>query len=244
MIIFNDDLKIFFSTQINDEQYFAGFSTKALGDGRDARKILRFLDYSKIHYKKLVVLDQIHSVNIHFFDRQKIDSIEKIVDTDGVITNQSNVVLSVRTADCAPLIFTDKKRGLIGISHQGWRGSLKKMAAKMIDILVQKGGNKEDIIVAIGPEIGPCCYDIDEDRYVEFLEVFDGYSDKIFHFEKGRRHLNLALLNYLQLLDAGVKKEHIDFFPFCTSCDAKRFFSFRRDQKNHSGQMFNFITMR
>lgn len=241
MITFNSDLQIFSSNKINDKQYFSGFSTKALGDGRDVRTILRFLDSNKIHYKKLVVLDQIHSVNIHFFDSQKTYMVEKIIDTDGILTDQQGVVLVVRTADCLPLIFTDKKRGLIGISHQGWRGSLKKMVAKMVETFVAHGAKKDDIRVAFGPAIGVCCYDIADDRYYEFMEEFSQYEAKIFHFEQGRRHLNFSLLNYLQLRDTGIEKAQIDFFPFCTKCDNKHFFSFRRDKKETFGNMFSFI---
>lgn len=241
MILFNPDLKIFYSTKINDNQYLAGFSTRAPGDARDSRVIFRLLDQNKIAYKKLAVPDQIHSVNIQFFDAGEGPILAKIADTDGVVTDAYDTVLSVRTADCLPLIFADKKLGVIGISHQGWRGSLKKMALKMVDVFVQKGSRRQDIVVAFGPAIGACCYDVNDDRYYQFLEIFDGYSDKIFHLEKGKKHLNLPLLNYLQLLDDGIKKEQIDFFPFCTKCDKERFFSFRRDQKKNQGHMFNFV---
>lgn len=245
MIKFDNDLKIFYSTKINDSFIFSGFGTRALGDGRKTGEIIDFFQKNKINFQKLVVLGQIHSVNIFFYNNLKDErKIIKIDDYDGIITNQRGVVLTVRTADCLPIIFADKKKGLIGISHQGWRGSLKKMVLRMIDNFLEQGAKKQNIIVAIGPGINQCCYNIDDDRCFQFFEEFDGYSQKVFSIKKGRKYLNLALLNFLLLLDKGIKKENIDFFPFCTACDRKNFFSYRRERKKGlSGEMFSFIIM-
>ena len=79
---------------------------------------------------------------------------------------------------------------------------------------------------------------------INVLDELEKYSDKIFKVIKGKRHLNLLLLNYLLLVDNGVKKENIDYFPFCTYCDNSRFFSFRHGKINHRvdlEEMFSFI---
>jgi len=241
MIKYNNDLKILYSSLINDDVYFSAFGTKGLGDGRKINTIFNFFQKNKFSFKKIVVLEQIHSTNINFFNSKTNSILETISDTDGVITKDKETVLIVRNADCLPLIFVEKKRGIIGISHQGWRGSIKRMAQKMIDKIIEFGAKKEKIMVVFGPAIGACCYSIDEDRYYQFKEEFNGYSDKIFSYRKGKIFLNLSLLNYLQLREKGVEKENIDFFPFCTRCDQKRFFSFRRDRKKDYGEMFNFI---
>lgn len=243
MITFDLGLSIFYSTHINNDRFFSGFSTKISGDARDIHAIMRFLDFNKIMYKRLIVLGQIHSVNIHFYDKKNGMMIQKVEDVDGIITDQKNVALAVRNADCLPIIFVDLHRGLIGISHQGWRGSLKKMAVKMIDAFTAHGSKKEHIYLALGPAIGACCYDITDDQYYQFMEEFNEYEERIFHFEGGKRHLNLSLLNYLQLCDADIAKSHIDFFPFCTKCDSKHFYSFRRgrDKKESFGNMFSFV---
>lgn len=242
MIIYDDNLKIFSSSLINDESFFAGFGTKALGDGRKLESILNFFSSNSLTYKKLVIPEQIHSVNIEVFKSKTKENLEKISETDGVITKESGVVLTVVTADCSPIIFVDKKTSIVGISHQGWRGSIKRMVQKMVDRMIKIDASIKSIKVTIGPSIGECCYNIDEDRYYEFKEEFDGYSDKIFHLRGGKRHLNLSLLNYLLLLEKGIKKENIDYFPFCTKCDKNRFFSFRRDKKGEQyGEMFSFI---
>jgi len=241
MIKYDSNLKIFYSSLINDDLYFSGFSTKTLGDGRKINVIFNFFEKNDISFKKIVILEQIHSTNIVFFKSRSGGVLEKIPDTDGIITKEEKLILIVRNADCLPLIFIDKEIGLIGVSHQGWRGSIKRMAQKMIDNMVEQGGNKEKIIVAFGPAIGSCCYEIDEERYYHFKQEFDGYSNKIFSYRQGKIFLNLSLLNYLLLLDKGVDKKNIDFFPFCTKCDKRRFFSFRRDNKKNYGEMFNFV---
>ena len=242
MIKYDDNLKIFSSSLINDNSFFSGFGTKLVGDGRKLENILNFFSSNNLTYKKLVIPEQIHSVNIEVFELKIKENLEKISETDGVITKEPGVVLTVVTADCSPIIFSDKKNSIIGISHQGWRGSVKRMVQKMVKKMIEVGGNSESIKVAIGPSIGECCYNINEERYYEFREEFDGYSDKIFHLRGGKRHLNLALLNYLLLLEKGIKKENIDYFPFCTKCDKNRFFSFRRDKKGKQyGEMFSLI---
>ena len=243
MITYDSNLKIFTSSLISDNRFFAGFGTKENGDARHLENILNFFNYNNINYKKIIIPEQIHSTNILIFKSQDNEKINKIEETDGLITEDSGVVLTVITGDCCPLIFTDKISGIIGIAHLGWRGSMRRMVQKMIDKMVSAGAKTDFIRVALGPSIGECCYDIEDDRYYEFVEEFDGFSEKIFHRRQGKLHLNLTLLNYLLLLEKGVKKENIDHFPFCTHCDKKRFFSFRRDKKQNYGEMFSFIMM-
>jgi len=241
MVKYDDDLKIFYSPLINDEFYFSGFSTKILGDGRKIDVISNFFQKSNFFFKKIVVLEQIHSANINFFISKTDSLFEKITNADGVITKDKETVLVIRSADCLSLIFVEKEEGIIGISHQGWRGTIKRMAQKMVDKMIEIGAKKQKIFVVFGPAIGICCYNIDEDRYFQFREEFSGYSDKIFSYRGGQIFLNLSLLNYLQLKDKGLEEKNIDFFQSCTQCDEKRFFSFRRQKKHDYGQMFNFI---
>jgi len=243
MITYDSNLKILSSSLISDDRFFAGFGSKEIGDARHLENVLNFFNYNNIFYKKIIIPEQIHSTNISFFTSQDNEKINKIEETDGLITKDSGVILTVITGDCCPLIFVDKKLGIIGIAHLGWRGSMKRMAQKMIDQMVSAGADVNFIKVALGPSIGECCYDVDDDRYYEFVEEFDGYSEKIFHRRHGKLHLNLTLLNYLLLLEKGIKKENIDYFPFCTKCDKNRFFSFRRDKKQDYGEMLSFIMM-
>lgn len=241
MIIYDSNLKIFYSTLINDDKYFGGFGTKTLGDGRNVDTIINFAQTNIPDFKTVVIPEQIHSVNVTNFSANLIDNVERVSETDGLITKDLNSVLTVITADCTPIMFVEKKHEIIGISHQGWRGSVKRMAQKMVNKIIEAGGKKENIFVSIGPSIGECCYYIEDDRYYEFLDEFDGYAKKIFHRHQGKLHLNLSLLNYLQIKEIGIPEKNIDHFPFCTHCDKKRFFSFRRDKKEDYGEMMSFI---
>lgn len=241
MIIYNSEFKIYSSSLINDDGYFSGFGTRQLGDARKTEIVARFFHANGISYKTIVLMQQIHSVNVSQYKSQQNDQFQLIEDTDGVFTSEFNTVLITRTADCVPIQFCDKKNGIIGISHQGWRGSLKKMVHKMIQQMMLHGAQLQNIKVALGPSIGSCCYEISNDTYYEFLYEFNGYSQRIFTMRQGKWHINLILLNYLLLTEMGIPKKHIDFFPFCTRCDSSRFFSFRRDKKQDFGEMMSFI---
>jgi len=241
MIIFDNNSNTFYSTLINDQTYLSGFGNKKAGSSNRITEVIGYFDSIHLEYKKIVDLEQIHSANATEFISINNDKIIKINDTDGVVTNEADTVLYVKTADCVPMLFSEKKLGIVGASHQGWRGSLKRLPQKMISKMASMGADINSICVAIGPAINSCCYDIDDDRYYAFLEEFDGYSEKIFSFRKGKRHMSLSHLNYLLLLESGIKKSNIDYFPFCTYCDKDNFYSYRRDNKKSYGEMLSFI---
>jgi hypothetical protein len=241
MITYDVGLKIFSSSLINSQGYFSGFATRQAGDGRKTNTVLNFLKGSDIKYQKIVVPEQIHSANISLFMNQDRETFKKIEETDGVITRDKEVVLTCITADCCPIIFKDEAAGIIGICHVGWRGSFKRMPQIMVSKMEEIGAELKNIKVAIGPSIGECCYDIADDRYWQFLEEYEPYADQIFQHRGGKWYMNLPLLNYLLLREAGIEKETIDHFPFCTKCDKERFFSYRRDKKEDYGEMFSFV---
>lgn len=243
MIIYDKFQEYFYSSLINDKQYFSAFGTRKWGDGKNQDTLTNFLSKQQIPVDKIVSLEQVHSANIREVFSFPKTLWEKIPECDGVITRSAHVVLTVITADCIPIVFVDKKNGLLGISHQGWRGSIKKMAVKIAKYMISQGAGINNLRISIGPSIGDCCYTVEEDRYYEFMEEFDNHSHQIFFTRGGKIHLNLALLNYLLLLECGIPKEHIDFFPFCTCCDTNRFFSFRRDKPKHTNFERTFNTI-
>ncbi len=241
MIIFDKDKQCFTSTLINDEVFFSVFSTKEQKDGRNFHNIFEYLQHKNISYDALVVPKQIHLTAIATVAKPLKGKLAAFDETDGVVAKENGLVLSVISADCVPILYADKIAGVIGASHQGWRGSMNRLPQKMVEKMIRLGAQKARIIVAMGPAIGGCCYDIDEDRYFQFRDAFDDYTGKIFHHHDGKWFLNLSQLNYLLLTEAGIKSENIDFFPFCTRCDKKRFFSFRRDSREDYGEMFSLI---
>ena len=190
---------------------------------------------NRLNFKSAVYLDQTHSGNINIL--KSLGSNRKVLsDTDGVITSLRKIVLTVRSADCVPILMFNPQKTIIGASHQGWKGVLLRLPQKMVEETLKNGGKIEDLKIAIGPSIGYCCYDVSEERMNLFKNAFPNYP-----FESNR--LNLPHLSYVQLIEMGLKKENIFFFPFCTKCDKKRFFSFRRDSKTNYGEMVSFIML-
>jgi polyphenol oxidase len=146
---------------------------------------------------------------------------------DALVTDQPGVRISIRTADCVPLLFADPVRRVVAATHAGWRGTAAGISRRTIERMVESYGCvATDIRVAIGPAIGPCCYEVSEDVAVQF----PGYSAGC-----GKIMLDLIAANAQQLRAAGAVE--IDAPRLCTRCDPQqRFHSFRRDAEL-SGRM-------
>jgi len=186
---------------------------------------------------------------------------------DGLITNVRGVLLSVRVADCYPVLLADVKRKAIGIFHAGWRGTTQRIVEKGVgDMRRYFGSRPQDILAVVGPGIGSCCYEIGEEVENEFdsqfayskdlfSDVFDSWSlhtryPLLFlnqrapgHGEPAlSRHLDLAEANRRQLLDAGIPAENIEVMGLCTACQTDRFFSYRKEHV--TGRMMAVIGIR
>lgn len=243
MFIFDPHNHTFYSTFINDDAYFSGFGTKLMGNMTNANSVAEYFKSIDCSYNLLGVPVQKHTTNIEADIKAEANEEKQLIifeNRDGLTTKQSNIALVAWTADCVPVIFADKKNGVVGISHQGWKGTVNRMAAKMVQSLIASGAEKEHLQVAIGPSIGACCYDVKEDRVDLFKRSLPEFVDDIFQRRDEKMYLNLLYTNYLLLQSEGIPKEHIDFLPFCTKCDNDRFFSYRREADSH-GNMISFI---
>ncbi|MGQ9678886.1 MAG: peptidoglycan editing factor PgeF, partial [bacterium] len=170
-----------------------------------------------------VAAEQTHSANVAVVNEKN----QTFKATDGLMTNKPGICLLVLVADCVPLIFFDPKKRVIGVAHAGWRGTAAKIAEKMVHTLHQEfKTNPEDILVGIGPAIGPCCYEVGADT-LEHLRRSLGERKNLFICRDRRWFFDLKKANKSQLLDAGIRKENIEQSEICTSCHATRFFSFR-----------------
>jgi YfiH family protein len=160
---------------------------------------------------------------------------------DALVTNRPGIVLSVITADCAPLLFFDPEIRVIGAAHAGWRGSVKEIASRVVAALAKEyGASPGRLRVAIGPRIGPCCYEVGKEVLNRLRpDRFDGTVSRP---ARDRGYLDLAALNRLQLMEAGVPPEAIRIAPLCTACRSDRFFSYRRD-RGRSGNMISGIML-
>lgn len=148
-------------------------------------------------------------------------------EADALVTAAPGVAVSIRTADCIPILLADRRTGAIAAVHAGWRGTAARIAAETLARLrAEFGTHPEDILAAIGPGIGPCCYQVGADVARQFGE-------------SGPARLNLAEHNRRQLTAAGVPDAHIELVSPCTFCD-DRFFSYRREGER-AGRMISFI---
>ena len=141
-------------------------------------------------------------------------------EADAIITRRANARLAVRTADCVPLLIADERNRAVAAVHAGWRGTVAGVAARAIAALYQQFGSRpEDLIVAIGPGIGVCCYEVGEEVAVQFPEA---QSDGI--------RVDLEAANRRQVLAAGVPSSHVSAMSACTYCLEAEYHSWRRDR--------------
>ena len=186
-----------------------------------------------VSLENFVFTDQTHTTNV--LQVTEKDAGKGILrerdyqDVDGLITNVKGLVLSTFFADCVPLYFVDPVHEAIGMSHSGWRGTVRRMGKATIEAMEQAFGTKpSDLICAIGPSICQDCYEVSEDVAEEFKSAFPGYEREIL-LEKGngKYQLDLWKANEIVLEDAGVEKEHIAVTNLCTCCNPKLLFSHR-----------------
>jgi YfiH family protein len=147
---------------------------------------------------------------------------------DALLTSRPGLRLSVRSADCYPILLADTKRHAVAVVHAGWRGTADRVVVETIaKMRAQFGTSPTDLLVAIGPGIGVCCYEVG-------AEVA-----RLFGLE-GAGRVDLAAANRRQLIEAGVQEPHIDVLGGCTFCNAARFYSFRRENER-AGRMISYI---
>lgn len=153
-------------------------------------------------------------------------------DGDALVTNQPQLLLIIRTADCVPVLLVDEKVGVIGAMHVGWRGAVGDIVPKAIQVCVEQfGSDVAHMHVAIGPSIGPCCYEVDE-QVIEPLQA--GYPDwlGVLQEVKGSKgKLDLKKLIWHQILASGIPEHQVERMEYCTSCRDDLFFSYRREGK-------------
>lgn len=148
-------------------------------------------------------------------------------DADGLITNESGVTLVTYFADCVPLFFVDIKKKVIALSHAGWRGTVNLIAAKTLQKFQKEySSNLNDIICAIGPSIGKCCYEVDEDVKNKFIEL--KLEAPLFAENASHKFmLDLWLANEAILLQSGIPAHNIIRANMCTACNSDLLFSHR-----------------
>jgi hypothetical protein len=176
-----------------------------------------------ISQDEMASLKQIHSATV-----LEARSSGILGEGDALITGQPGLPVSIRTADCYPVLLVDTRHRAVAAIHAGWRGTAAGIVPKTLAAMGQKfGTTPDDILAAVGPGIGSCCYEVGAEVAEKFGKPEAGCID-------------LAEANRAQLTTAGVECRSIDILGGCTRCDSTQFHSFRRD-KTQAGRMISYI---
>lgn len=145
-----------------------------------------------------------------------------------ILTNYEQAVF-LNFADCTPLVAYDKKQNIAAVIHAGWKGTVGKIGAKTIMKMHDDfGTNIDDVVVAIGPAISVCCYEVKEDVFnMSMVSVKDNQG--LYEIRNGKIYVNLKEINKRQLQEIGISESNIDVCPYCTSCDNNLFYSYRKE---------------
>ena len=186
-----------------------------------------------VNSENIVLSQQTHTNNIRIVtseDRGKGLWCERdYSDIDGLVTNESGIVLVTQYADCTPLAFFDPVKRVVATSHAGWRGTVAEIAAKTVETMAEKfGSDPGNILAGIGPNIGICCYEVDdpvinEIKKLSYLDFDSCYSDK----GNGKYMLDLREVNRQIMIKSGILAENIDVADLCTCCNSDIFHSHR-----------------
>lgn len=194
---------------------------------------------------QLIMAQQVHHAQTEWVGPQDagrgaLDASSAIGGADGLVTDSETVVLGMGFADCVPIFFADVTGTAIGIVHAGWRGTVSGVQLGALESFRQHGWDPEEMLVGVGPAIGPCCYEVDT-QVAERVRLALG-SDETLAVGRDPDHFYLDLweTNRLMLERAGVPADHIAVLKRCTACHPEEFFSHRRD-RGRTGRMGGFI---
>jgi YfiH family protein len=158
-------------------------------------------------------------------------------EADVAVAERPGDILGIETADCLPVLLVDPRTRHVAAAHAGWRGTVARAAVAALNALVARGSRPEDVIAALGPCNGPCCYEVGEELRAEF-----GPDGAAFFRAgpRGRPHLDVRAANVAQLVAAGVPAAQIHQVDDCTSCRPDLYHSYRREGRG-GGRMISFV---
>lgn len=213
---------------LKQDRVIHGFSTRVLGDMRKVppRHVLKAA--LGLSTYRLVGASQEHKAYVRTVMPQDYGKV--VPDVDGLVYRQTQreprVAVGIISADCVGLLLADQERGVIGAGHAGWQGTRDHIAAVLVESMVKQGARRDHIRVAFGPYIGPCCYNVSDDRVIEFQKNFTS-KDVVVHRD-GKYFLDLGAANIESLLEAGILPRHIDHHLMCTFDHPDEVYSYRK----------------
>lgn len=184
--------------------------------------------------ERMVLSYQTHTVNVRKVTEEDcgkgILKERDYRDVDGLITDVPGITLVTFYADCVPLYFLDPVHRAVGLSHSGWRGTVKRMGKVTLEAMEKAYGTRaEDVLCCIGPSICQDCFEVGEEVILEFQKEFgSGYEKDLFYKKgNGKYQLDLWKANEIILKEAGVAEEHLQITDICTRCNPELLFSHR-----------------
>lgn len=147
---------------------------------------------------------------------------------DGILTQNKDVTLFMRFADCVPILLFDPVHNAIGIVHAGWQGTYKRIVQNAVERMTACFGTSPGTLLAgIGPSICQKCYEVGFEVQEAYIGVFGEHAHNYFRMDNGRLFLNLWGANHDVLVQAGVR--HIETAGICTSCHLEDWYSHRAE---------------
>jgi polyphenol oxidase len=151
---------------------------------------------------------------------------------DAIISHRPGVTVAIQTADCLPILIVDPKTRAVAAVHAGWRGVVAEIVPKAVDAMRREFGSRpEDLEIAIGPGIGPCCFEVGPEVATQFRAFFPERNDL-----EARARVDLAETVCRQLGRNGISRSQIDTSELCTFCKRELLESYRRD-RDGAGRM-------
>lgn len=178
------------------------------------------------------VLDQVHGTRV-----VRVDGPGAAGAADGQCTDQVGVVLAVGVADCAAIYLVDARRGVAALCHAGWRGLVADIPGSALRAMGEEFGSRAaDVVAAVSPCIGPCCYEVDG-PVIEALRAAAPWAEEVLApTHPGHARLDLGATARRRLIAAGIPPGRIALAGLCTACEEGRLFSHRRD-RGRTGRM-------
>lgn len=206
----------------------------------DYKKVCQAIDTS---YINLVKTNQNHTDEVKVVKKKiNVDkpdiNLKEYKNTDGLITNQKNVLLSTTNADCILLLFYDPVKKVIGNTHSGWKGTIQRISVKTVEKMKKEFNcNPQDIICCITPSIRKCHFEVEEDVKDMFEKEFKDLTEinQIIEETVSNRKWNIdtVLINKIILKEAGLKEENIIDSGICSVCSSDKIHSFRVEGKDY-----------
>ena len=183
-------------------------------------------------------MNQVHGNTIHVVTRATVADRPR---GDGMVTAEPGVILGIFSADCVPILMIDPKRKIAGAFHAGWRGVIADIATAGVAAMTKLGARASDLRFALGPSIGPCCFEVGGDLADRFRAEVVSSQNHITAGREGKAYINLRAIVTEQLKRVGNIATASGIVGPCTKCASDRFFSRRAAGGNTTGLQLSFV---